>query len=202
MKYLNQLNILLAGASLIVVGFAMSKTIWAPEREPQINITSVSSEPRGSARQPGSLSPTPERRNMGGRRVSAPAVSPRDPIQAAAQGAAPGFVAEESNPADPEGGMAPAASASPAEKAPPNSQPTRVISTSGAPTDTGRAAENSPPERPSPRVVRKNRLASPPRPVSRPPAGRPGFSGGTKRDRQDGPASPPVRSSFPSQRLP
>ena len=196
MKYLNQLNILLAGTSLIVVGFAMSKTIWAPEREPQINITSVSNEPRGPARQPGSLSPAPERRNMGGRRVPAPGVSPRDPIQAPA----PGSVAEESNPADPEGGMAPAASA--AEKAPPNSQPTRVISTSGAPTDTGRAAENSPPERPSPRVVRKNRLASPPRPVSRPPAGRPGFSGGTKRDRQDGPASPPVRSSFPSQRLP
>ena len=202
MKYLNQLNILLAGLSILVVGYAMSRTIWGPETQPQLNIPSQSSEPRSSARPTGSLSPATERRNVGARRISAPGTSPRDPIQAPVQAAAPGSPGEESNPADPQGAVAPAPSAKVPATVPPGSETTRVISTSSAPTNTGGQAENSPAEQPRPRAVRKNRPVRQPRPASRLPAGRSGFLGGQKRDRQDGPLSPPVRSSFPAQRLP
>ena len=184
MKYFNSLNILLAGLSVLLVGYAMIQTIWKPEAKPQLNIPSQSSEPRSSSRPTGSLSPATERRNLGARRISAPGTRPRDPIQAPGQA------------------VAPAPSASIPVGVPPRSETTSVISTSGAPTNTGREAKDSPLAQPRPQAVGKSRPARQTRPLSRPYSGRPGFAGEAKRGSQDGPASPPVRSSFPAQRLP
>ena len=202
MKYLNQLNILLAGLSVLVVAYAMSRTLWGPETEPQLNIPRQSSESESSPRGTGSLSPATERRNVGGRRIVAPATSPRDPIQAPVQAAAPGSPGKESNPTDSQGAVAPAPSGNAPATVPPGAKPTSVISISAAPTNTGREAEHSPAEQPRSRAVGKNRPARQPRPFPRLPAGRSGFPGGAKRDRQDGPPSPPVRSSAPAGRLP
>ncbi len=202
MKYLNPLKILLAGLSVLVVGYALTRTIWAPETEAVLNIPSLSSEPRSSARPPGSLSPAPERRSVGSRRISALGTSPRDPIKAPGQATSPGSPAEESDPADSQGAVAPAPAANAPAPVPPGSGATRVISTSTTPINTGREAENSPAAQPRSTALGRNRPARQPRATSRLPRGRAGLLGGEKRDRQDGPSSPPVRSSFPSQRLP
>ena len=202
MKYLNQLNILLAGLSILVVGYALTRTIWGPETEPRLNIPSQSSQARSSARPTGTLPSTPERRSVGARRTSAPVTSPRDPIEAPGQATAPVAPGEESDPADSQGDVAPAPAADPPNPVPPGSEDTRVISTSTTPTDTAREAESSPPARPRPDALGRNRPTRQTRGATRLPKGRGGFAGGEKRNAQDGPPSPPVRSSFPSQRLP
>ena len=192
MKYLNPLNILLAGLSVLVVGYALTRTIWAPEGEADLNIQSLSSEPRSSARPTGSLPPAPERRSVGSRRGRADS---QGPLQVPDQAAEPALPAEESDPADLHDAPPPV---------PPGSGATTVISTSTTPTSTGREAENSPEAQPASRALGGNRPARQPRALSRLPRGRgrAGLPEAEKRDRQDGPSSPPVRSSFPAERLP
>ena len=201
MKYLDPLNILLAGLSVLVVGYAMTRTIWAPETETQLNIPSLSSEPRSPVRPTGSLAPAPERRSVGSRRIPAPGTSQRDPNEAPWTGRDANAPDEESDPADSQEAVASAPEDNASAPVPPSSQATKVISTSTTPTTTGGKAERSPAAQPRPKAL-GNRRPARQRGTSRLPRGRAGFPGGEKRDRQDGPPSPPVRSSFPSQRLP
>ena len=201
MKYLNQVNIVLVIVSAVVVGYALTTTIWGPEPELPLNIPISASEPR-SSRPTRSLSPgSPEPRSPGSRRpqqeTAAPGKSPLDPVKASSQAPPLGTPSDESEPNDSQGAMASAPSADAPAPKPSNSEATRAITIVGGEPESVRA------EQPRPQAVRKSRAARQRRTPSRLPVGRSRLTGGGKRDRQDdGPPSPPVRSSFPAQRLP
>ena len=203
MKYLNQLNALLAIVSALVVAYTLTETVWGPEPTASLNILTPSGELRDASMPAGSI--PPDRRLSGPQRKVAPgaarheASKPEVPVPVE-----PVAGVQEESAGDTQEPVPPAAAADPAPAFTTTGNTMNVVTTSGPSTDAGTKAENKVAERLRPRAVEKrpSALSMPARSTPRLPSGRAGFPGGAKRDRQDGPGSPPVRSSFPSQRLP